>query len=101
MHECRQLAQTGAYRSDSRSENWFGKVVAEVVGIDDVNSKTSGRAKVSGIIKKWLETKVIQEVDGEDENRHKRKFIKPGPWNDAALKGSADEDEAECDSQFS
>src|SRR5262249_21121662 len=37
MHKCRTLAQTAAYRADSRSPDWVGYMVAEVLGINVVH----------------------------------------------------------------
>jgi hypothetical protein len=65
-----------------QSKSWFGYEVAKVIGVDDVGPKTPGRAKVIKIIKKWLETGVIHEIDGTDKQRKPRKFIAPGTYRD-------------------
>jgi hypothetical protein len=92
MHKCRTLARTGAYRVDSRAKEWIGFAVAEVLKINVTYQGDNDRkdlAKIKQILSVWYKTKVLIEVDREDENRKKRKYVAPGPWKeDAAEPGS-------------
>ena len=85
MHKCRGLAQTGAYRADSRSPDWVGYMVAEVLGINvmpgaDNDPKDLDRLKQ--ILKTWIKNGVLKTVEREDEQRKKRAFVVPGAWSD-------------------
>src|SRR5262249_37423925 len=84
-HECRRLAQGGAYRADSQSPDWFGYAVAEVLKIDVTykgENKKSDVAKIKAIIKRWLQTKALKVRRREDEQRKERDYIVPGPFSD-------------------
>jgi hypothetical protein len=86
MHKCRALAQTGAYRADSRSPDWIGYMVAEVLNINVVpgaDNKREDLARLKQILKTWFKNGVLKTESREDENRHKRQFVVPGRWSDA------------------
>jgi len=83
MHKCRALAQTGAYRADSRAANWIGYAVAEIIGINiayRANNDPKDLAKVKEIIKTWLKNRVFAIDKREDKDRKEREFIIPGSW---------------------
>lgn len=88
MHECRKVAQGGAFRADAQSPDWFGYAVAKVLDIDisDENKKHNrkGRAKVSQVIKTWMKNEVFEIEEREDASRKKRKFVVLGKWRDKA-----------------
>jgi hypothetical protein len=86
MHKCRTLAQTGAYRADSRSDEWVGYMVAEVLGINVVRSAENDPkdlARLKQILAKWIKNKVLKTEEREDNKRRKRKFVVPGSWSDS------------------
>jgi hypothetical protein len=76
-----RLAQTGAYRDDSRSPEWFGYALAEHLGLD-VSPKgpndPKDLAKLKSIIKTWKQNNVLAIERREDEQRKPRAFIVPG-----------------------
>jgi AAA domain len=85
MKECRKAAQGGAYRADIQAKDWFGYKVAEII---KTPLKPGGErdkaafAKVSAIIKKWLDNDVLAIEEREAPGQRKtRKFIVPGPNN--------------------
>jgi hypothetical protein len=83
MHECRRLAQGGAYRADSQSPEWFGYAVAKRLNIPLVygaNNAPKDVARVKQILQKWFRNKVVATQRREDLHRHKRLFVIPGPW---------------------
>jgi hypothetical protein len=85
LHNCRTLAQTGAYRADSRSPDWVGYMIAEVLKINVVHgadNKPEDIARIKQILAKWLKNKVLKTEEREDNNRRKRLFVIPGPWAD-------------------
>jgi hypothetical protein len=86
MHKCRTLAQTGAFRADSRSSDWIGYAVAEVLNINVVpgaDNKPEDLARIKQILKIWFKNKVLKTEHREDEHRHKKQFVVPGPWSNS------------------
>jgi AAA domain len=85
MHKCRTLAQTGAYRADSRSPDWVGYMVAEVLNINvvrDAKNDPKDLARLKRVLATWFKNKVLTTEKREDDNRKKREFVVPGPWTD-------------------
>jgi hypothetical protein len=88
MHKCRTLAQTGAYRADSRSPDWVGYMVAKVLGINlnhGAENDPKDIARIKQIIKTWVKNRVLKTETREDEQRRKREFVVPGPWSDSEV----------------
>jgi hypothetical protein len=85
MRECRRVAQGGAYRADIQAKEWFGKKVAEIIKVPlmhGLERDKAAHARVSAIIKKWLENEVLKtEERTEPGQRKARKFIVPGSNN--------------------
>ena len=66
----------GSFRKDPRSSRWVGNIIATVIGMDPDKDK----AKIKGIIKQWISTDVLREVEGVDEDSKKRLFVEVGTW---------------------
>src|SRR5262249_7417622 len=78
MHKCRTLAQTGAYRLDSRASDWVGYMVAEVLGINVVHGADNKRediARIKQILKTWIKHGVLTTEKRRDSNRKERDFV--------------------------
>ena len=75
----RELARTGAHRSDTRSPQWFGHPVADMLGLDLDDTPT--RARIKQMIKTWLKTRVLSIETRPDEQRRPRQYIVPGPFD--------------------
>jgi AAA domain len=83
MYECRRLAQTGAYRLDSRSHDWIGYAVAERLGIGVVHGAENDPrelARLKQILATWFKNKVFATEKRRDRERKERTFVIPGPW---------------------
>jgi hypothetical protein len=77
----RELARTGAYRSDERAADWFGFAVGEHLGLD-IDDKTH-RAKVKVLIKTWFKNKALDVESRYDQKQRKdHDYVVPGPWSD-------------------
>jgi RecA-family ATPase len=77
-----KLAQGGAYRASSQSPQWFGFPLAEHLGINvrpHAENTKSDVAKLNSIIKTWIKNNALAVEMREDESRHQREFIVPGP----------------------
>lgn len=73
-----RIAQ-GQWRRDVQASNWAGVVVAEVCELD----AKKDRGRIKDILKAWLETDMLREVEGEDQHRKSRVFIEVGTWFEA------------------
>jgi hypothetical protein len=96
MHKCRTLSQTSAYRADSRSKEWFGYAVADVLNINirhGAENDPKDIARVKQIIAGWLKNKVLNTEERTGADRHKHEYVIPGPWKDETK--SADPSDAE------
>jgi hypothetical protein len=74
----RQLAQTGAHRADSRSPEWFGYPLAELLGINVGADGRKAHAQLNHIIKTWLKNNVLRIERRKDAGRKDRQYIVPG-----------------------
>jgi hypothetical protein len=72
-----------AYRRDPQADDLIGKAVAEVLDLDE----EADRKQVRAILKTWFASRVLTTAERQDENRHAKKFVVPGNWNEA--KGDA------------
>jgi len=62
-------------------------MVAEVIGINIVHGAENDPkdvARIKQIIKTWVKNKALKIVGREDEHRHEKQFVVPGPWSDDA-----------------
>jgi hypothetical protein len=85
MHKCRALAQTGGYRLDSRSEDWVGYMIADVLNVNvayGVKNDPKDLARVKQILQIWFKKKVLVTEKRRDSGRKERTFVIPGPWSD-------------------
>jgi hypothetical protein len=70
MHRCRALAQTGAYRLDSRSSEWIGYAVAEPLGINVAHGAENDPrdlARLKHILQTWFKNKVLATEKRKDK----------------------------------
>jgi AAA domain len=80
MHKVRAMAAAGSYRKDSRSEDWIGRAVAEVLDLD-LNDEADLK-QVKNILKTWFANGVLDVKPRKDETRHERNYVIPGNWAD-------------------
>jgi hypothetical protein len=87
MHKCRTLAQTGAYRLDSRSNDWIGYAVADVLKIPvshGAENDSKDLARIKQVLQTWFKNKVLDTEKRRDSGRKERTFVVPGPWRPEA-----------------
>jgi AAA domain len=68
--------RAGEWRADVRSQNWAGYAVAEVLALDAADP--AHKAKIKGLLKQWIRSKALIEVERQDDSRHQRTFIEAG-----------------------
>jgi hypothetical protein len=74
--ELQQRVAAGTYRADPRADNWVGKIIAEVLGFDLLQS--AARKEIHRLLQSWIESGALREVKRTDEKRRKRQFIEVG-----------------------
>jgi hypothetical protein len=68
----------GQWRDHSQADNWAGKAVAEVL---DLNlERKSDRVRVNTLLKTWLKSGALKQIERQDEHRHKKTFVEVGKW---------------------
>lgn len=67
----------GRFRKSSQAKDWVGFVIADVTGLDPVKQ----RGRINDIVKTWLETDMLREVEGQDEKRMTKLFVEVGTWH--------------------
>jgi hypothetical protein len=85
MHKCRELTRTAAYRLDSRSEDWIGYAVADILKVNVVHGAENDPkdiARIKQVLAAWFKNKVLATEKRKDKTRHEKTFVIPGPWND-------------------
>jgi hypothetical protein len=82
MHWMRESVRNGNYRREPRSPDWVGLPLLKHLKLD--SDDRGDRKKVSAILKTWFDNGVLATEEREDEHRHKKDFVIPGPWNDDA-----------------
>jgi hypothetical protein len=96
MELAQRLAQTGTWRADSRSPQWFGYPVAKQLQIQvepDGRNAPKDLARLKTILKTWLKNGVIATKERTDTDRKKRTFIVPGANGPAPVQSSREEEE--------
>lgn len=68
----------GRYRESPQSPDWAGNAVASVLRLN-LGGKAH-KAKVASLLKTWIASDMLREVNAQDEKRMTRKFIEVGTW---------------------
>jgi hypothetical protein len=74
----RAQVRLGDYRQDMRAKDWVGLLVAKRLGIDP--TEDGGKARIKAVIHAWVAAGVLAVEMREDDTRHTRAFVVPGPW---------------------
>ena len=83
MFWARDLARSdGSYRKDSQSDKWFGYPLAKRLKLDAKDK--ADKAKLTNIIKAWLDNGALAVEERPDKQRKMKEFIVVGPWTDEA-----------------
>jgi hypothetical protein len=82
-YKVRELVKTGEYRADSRSPQWIGFAVADLLGVPlayGADNKPEHIATAKRAVKMWLSSKTLAIQRRKDENSRERTFVVLGPW---------------------
>lgn len=77
LKEVQQRVSMGRFRKSSQAKDWVGFLIADITGLDPVKH----RARINDIVKTWLETDMLREVEGQDEKRMTKLFVEVGTWH--------------------
>jgi hypothetical protein len=66
--------RAGKWRADAQAKEWVGLAVAKALGYD--LDDRADKAKVKQIIKYWISSGALVEVEGETDKREIKKFIR-------------------------
>jgi AAA domain len=80
MYAVREMARTGDWRKEPKSDEWIGHAVAEVLGLDI--DKPDDRKKIKGVLSIWFRNKVLDTAKRRDAHRKERQFVVPGDWKE-------------------
>jgi hypothetical protein len=80
MYRVRRMAAEGEWRKDARSEDWIGRAVADVVGLD--LEDPADRRTVRATLAAWFANGVLTTATRRDSQRKERTFVVPGDWNE-------------------
>jgi hypothetical protein len=65
--------RAGKWRESPQASKWVGKAVAEALDLNAENK--ADKAKIIGMLKRWLAAGSLVVVEGQDDNRETRKFV--------------------------
>lgn len=80
MHFMRAQVARQSYRTDPRSPEWVGRVLATHLALD--HEEKADRKKIAAILKEWISTGVLAVEKRMDNNRKLKEFVIPGTWKD-------------------
>jgi hypothetical protein len=76
LRQVQRAVSEGQWRKDPRSSNWVGNIIANILSMDPEEHKK----RIGEIVKQWIKTDVLREVEGTDDRREKRMFVEVGIW---------------------
>ena len=77
LKRVQQIVGEGKYRRDTQAKTWVGNVIAEVLDLDPKKA----RGRINDILKQWIETEMLIEVEGFDDARRPKTFVEVGTWH--------------------
>lgn len=78
VKEVQRAIADGKWRADQRSSEWVGNIVSTTLGADPTDD--GQRKRSAKMVKEWIKTGVLVEVDGMDAQRKPRRFVEVGKW---------------------
>ncbi|MEG8222442.1 hypothetical protein OSJ57_17705, partial [Sphingomonas sp. HH69] len=76
--EVQRAIGDGKYRADSRSADWVGNIISTTLGMDP--TEDGSRKRATKMIREWMKTGTLIEVEGMDAKRNPRRFVEVGKW---------------------
>jgi hypothetical protein len=76
-----QKVSGGEWRGDARANDWVGRAVAEVLGLDP--GQPSAKAAIKSMLRGWIEAGILKVVTRKDARRMNRPYVVVGKWEEA------------------
>lgn len=76
--EVQRAIGAGKYRADIRAKDWVGNIISTTLGMDP--TEEGSRKRATKMLREWMKTGALIEVDGMDEKSNPRRFIEVGKW---------------------
>ena len=81
LRAAQKAVSVGRWRENSQAVAWVGKPIAEALKLD--LSNPAHKAKVKGLLRRWIANGMFVVVEGKDERHETRSFVEVGePAND-------------------
>ena len=68
----------GRWRENVQARDWVGNAVAGALGLD--LGKPADKAKVKGLLRRWIAEGALVVVTGKDQRGEERPFVEVGTW---------------------
>jgi hypothetical protein len=68
----------GTWRENVQADDWVGKAVAEVIGLD--LDHRPDKARVQSMLRAWIASGALRVVERDDGRRRPKKFVVVGEW---------------------
>jgi hypothetical protein len=78
VREVQTAVSNGKWRANARSPEWVGNIVATVLETDPTDE--ASRKRISKMLKEWLKTGALVEVEGVGPDRKPTRFVEVGRW---------------------
>jgi hypothetical protein len=78
LYTVQKAIDAGKWRADARSPDWAGHATAKVLELDISAPATKNRVKA--MLKCWIETGALKEVERKTEQRKLSLYIEVGNW---------------------
>jgi hypothetical protein len=72
------VSEGGPWRAHHQATDWVGKPIAKALNLNP--NRPADRAKIRGLLEKWIETGMFVEVEGPGRDRHKTGYVEVGIW---------------------
>lgn len=76
----------GQWRANVQSTEWVGIAVADAIGADI--ESPADKQRVKELVKGWIKSDVLREIEHKDDSRRVRKFVRVGTLVDSASQRS-------------
>jgi hypothetical protein len=79
LRQVQNKVAAGKWRASVQSDGWVGNAVAEVLDLD--LAEPANKERVKALLKGWIKTEALKEVELEDGRlRKKKKFVEVEKW---------------------
>jgi hypothetical protein len=78
LRDVQRAISEGEWRADIRAQNWAGKAVAQVLGLDAADPAAKQQCK--DLLATWTANGMFKTVERKDGTRRTRKFVEVDKW---------------------